>query len=72
MEETYTDSLLSKYIASKVQISFIISDMCKEALFINLNHLALSFSQSVVQASICIMSETLFSKKLCYKNTVFD
>ena len=47
MEKTYTDSLLSKYIASKVQISFIRSGMCKEALFINLNHLALSFSQSV-------------------------
>ena len=42
--------------------------MCKEALFINLNHLV------ILQASICIMSETwtFLSKKLCYKNTVFD
>ena len=48
--------------------------MCKEALFINLNHLALSLSQSVLQAYTCIMSEIwiIFSKKLCYKNTVFD
>ena len=47
--------------------------MCKEALFITLNHLAVSFSQSVVQAYACIMCEIwTFLKKLCYKNTVFD
>ena len=50
MEKTYADRLLSKYIALKVQINFILdAGMCKEALFINLNHLAVSFSQSVEQ-----------------------
>ena len=46
--------------------------MCEEALFINSNHLALSFGQSVVQnfiAAIVHENKGKNSKKLIIKNS---
>ena len=45
-------------LLQKFKLVLLDAGMCKEVVFINLNHLALPFSQSVGQANICIMSET--------------
>ena len=59
-------------LLQKFKLVLLDTGMCKEVVFINLNHLALPFSQSVVQANICIMSETgtfFFKKTLLQKHS---
>ena len=44
--------------------------MCKEALFINLNHFACSFSQSVVQKFLKVSKKWLFRIEKIYADSL--